>query len=118
MQVMLRKLKILMLIIFVALFACKNNQDKLSSTPLSEIIKDIAKENVLMGPMVGIAGVRPRQWERYETMQSKATDKELLELTNDTNKVVRSYAFHALAERGTTDLFPIVLQHLSDTAQV
>jgi hypothetical protein len=51
-------------------------------------------------------------------LRSKATDKELLALTTDTNAVVRCYAFQALAARNKTALFPIVVQHLSDTATV
>ncbi|RYE52216.1 MAG: hypothetical protein EOP48_16950 [Sphingobacteriales bacterium] len=79
---------------------------------------EIAKTNVLMGDAVGIAGERIKQWDRYEVLRSKATYRELLDLTNDTNAVVRCYAFQALAARRNTDLFSIVVQHLSDTATV
>lgn len=71
-----------------------------------------------MGGAVGIAGERPEQWDRYEVLRSKATDRELLALTNDTNAVVRCYAFQALVTRSKTDIFPIVVQHLSDTTTV
>lgn len=71
-----------------------------------------------MGGAVGIAGERPKQWDRYEALHSKATDKELLALTNDTNAVVRCYAFQAFVTRNKTDIFPIVVQHLSDTTTV
>ena len=109
---------ILVFAVLVGLFACKGKQDKLSSASISEVVRDIAKTNVLMGGAVGIAAERPMQWDRYEVLRSKGTDKELLTLTNDTNAVVRCYAFQALAARRTTDLFSIVVQHLSDTAAV
>jgi len=115
---MLRQSAILIFAVLVGLFACKGKQDKLSSTSISEIVTAIAKTNVLMGSAVGIAGERPKQWDRYEALHSKATDKELLALTNDTNSVVRCYAVQALAERKKIDLFPVALRHLSDTALV
>src|SRR5688572_7417493 len=115
---MLRLNYYIILAILVELFACKEKQDKLSSQSISEIVKDIAKTNVLMGSAVGIAAERPRQWDRYEVLRSKATHKELLALTNDTNAVVRCYAFQALAERKINNLFPVILRHLSDTATV
>lgn len=113
------RLSIILIFAFIAgLFACKGKQDKLSSASINEITREIAKTNVLMGGAVGIAGERPKQWDRYEILRSKATDRELLALTNDTNVVVRCYAFQALATRSKTDLFSIVVQHLSDTTTV
>jgi len=102
----------------VGLFACKGRQDKLSSPSIDEITREIAETNVLMGDAVGIAGERPKQWDRYDILRSNATDSELLALTNDTNAVVRCYAFQALVARSKTDLFPIVVQRLSDTTTV
>jgi hypothetical protein len=115
---MVRLSIILIFAFLIGLIACKGKQDKLSSLPINEITREIAKTNVLMGGTVGIAGERPEQWDRYEVLRSKVTDEELLALTNDTNAVVRCYAFQALAERTKTELFPIVVQHLSDTAIV
>jgi len=115
---MLRLSFILIFALLVGLFTCKGKQDKLSSASINEITIEIAKTNVLMGGAVGIAGERPKQWDRYEFLRLKATDRELLALTNDTNAVVRCYAFQALATRSKTDLFSIVVQHLSDTACV
>jgi hypothetical protein len=115
---MVRPSIILISAFLIGLFACKAKQDKLSSVSINEITTDIAKTNVLMGDAVGIAGERPAQWYRYEVLCSKATDKELLTLTKDTNAVVRCYAFQALAERSRTRLFPVIVQHLSDTTTI
>lgn len=115
---MVRPSAILILAVLVGLFACKGKGDTLSSASIREIVRGIVKTNVLMGSAVGVAAERPKQWDRYEALRSKATDKELLTLTNDMNGVVRCYAFQALTEKKTTDLFPVALQHLSDTATV
>lgn len=115
---MMRQSAILLFVVLVELFACKGKQNRLPSASTSSIVEDIAKTNVLMGSAVGIDGGRPKQWDTYEALRSMATDKELLSLTDDTNGVVRCYAFQALAERKAIDLFPVLLQHLSDTATV
>ena len=115
---MVRQSVILIFSVLVGLFTCKGKQDNLSSIPINEIVKDIAKSNVLMGAAVGIADERPKQWDRYEELHSRATDAQLLTLVNDTNAVVRCYAFQALTERNSNDLLPVVLQHISDTATV
>lgn len=113
------KYLILFVSVMVMLPACKRKPyTDPPSSPISEIVKDIAKTNVLMGSAVGIAGNRSEQWDRYEVLRSKATDDELLSLTNDTNTVVRCYAFQALAEKNYVDVSPVVIRHLSDTATV
>jgi hypothetical protein len=130
----MRNVSLLSFAVVIALLACKGKQegrpaagdvlrepglsnDKRSSS-FRGIVTDIAKDNVLMGSAVGIAGSRPEQWDRYVALRSMATDAELLALTSDTNTVVRCYAFQALVERNTIDLFPVALRHLSDTAAV
>ena len=115
---MTKQSAIFILTLLWGLFACKQKHDKLSSASISEVVKTMAKTNVLMGSAVGYGLQRPEQWDRYVVLRSKATDKELLALTNDTNSVVRCYALQALVERNTTDIFPILLLHLSDTATV
>ena len=115
---MRRQSTILIIVFIIGLLSCKGKRDNLSSASMDEIKNGIATTNVLMGGGIGPAGERPRQWDRYEVLLSKATDKELLTFTNDTNAVVRCYAFQALATRGKTDLFPIALQHIPDTATV
>lgn len=116
---------ILFLSFLIAPFACKQPHSKsaeefknFSSVSIHELTKLIAHDNVLTSDAVGIAGSRPAQWERYEQLSARATAEELVTLTSDNNAVVRCYAFQALAQRKTEDLFPIVLQHLSDTETV
>jgi hypothetical protein len=82
-----------------------------------KLIREIATDNVLKSDGVGYEGIRTDQWKRYETLKSNATDNELKELSNNINTVVRCYSFQALASR-KVDVFPILLQHLSDTAKV
>lgn len=95
--------------------ACK---EKPHSKIVTQLVKEIATDNVLQGPAVGVAGKRPEQWDRFEALKSTASDDELLALTDDTNAVVRCYSFTALAQKNTVDLLPVVLKHLADSAVI
>jgi hypothetical protein len=113
------------LLLIIACSACKSDKQSraiglqpMFSNEIKQLSHDIAAENVLMGVAVGIAAVRPEQWDRYEKLAKLATDEELMALTNDTNAVVRCYAFQALLERRHIDPFHVLLLHLSDTANV
>jgi hypothetical protein len=104
--------------LLAGLFACKHTPNEASSKTIDQLVKEIAEDNVFKGPAVGIAGVRPEQWNRYEGLRLRATETELLKLVNNENAVVRCYAFQALAGRNRNALFPVALQHLSDTTEV
>jgi hypothetical protein len=122
----MKRISFLSFVVVVILLACNGKQQENSSDrkvlkepfTLRTLVADIAKENVLMGGAVGIDGGRPDQYNRFDLLRSKATDQELIALTNDTNAVVRCYAFQALAEKNYIDIYPVVISHLSDTAKV
>jgi hypothetical protein len=113
------------LLLMIACSACKGDKaphgitkQPVFSNAIKTLIHDMAAENVVMGSAVGFAGIRPEQWDRYEKLSRLATDEELTALTDDTNVVVRCYAFQAMVERRRIDPFPVLLRHLSDTAYV
>jgi hypothetical protein len=64
------------------------------------------------------AGVRPQQYDYFSQLQKKATKDELTELTNHPNGVVRCYSFWALTYDSSINLFPIVVRHIMDDANV
>ena len=88
------------------------------SKAASKVVKDIEEINVVMGNAVGFAGKRPKQYDNFVKLKTKATTEELKELTNHPNPTVRSYAFWALSYDHSIDLLPIVLDHINDTALV
>jgi len=83
-----------------------------------KIVKAIAKVNMLMGSYVWESGVRPKQYDNFEQLREQATTNELTALTQHPNPSVRCYAFWALAYNPSVDLYPIVLDHISDTVKV
>src|SRR5687768_2903466 len=101
---MIKQHLILSSFLLLGLLACKEHENRSSSKSISQLTNEIAKDNVLKGSAVGIAGEKPEQWKRYEELKSWTTEADLIALTNDTNAVLRCYAFQALAEKGTTDL--------------
>ena len=112
-------------LIVVLCFGCKSKpinlppiESVLSDVTVGQITDEIAKDNVVKGPAVGVSGERTAQWERFEKLKSQASDKQLLALTRHDNPTVRCYAFAAIVDRGTYDAFPILLEHLHDSVQV
>lgn len=92
--------------------------DKLISNKTNLIIKEIEKVNELMGEMVYANGRRPKQWDNFEKLKKNVSKKELIELTNHPNGVVRTYSFWALSYKKEVDLFPIVKKHIYDTLRI
>lgn len=85
---------------------------------IEKIVKGIAKDNVLKSSGVGIAGAKTDQWDRYISLKTKATNEELINLTDNENGVVRCYSFQALATRKNIDLLPILTKQLTDTTTI
>ena len=82
------------------------------SSKILRTSKRIAEINEVMGSHVGEGGVQSNQYDHYTFLYDKATNLELIELTNHPNGVVRCYAFQGLGERDSISLFPFVLAHL------
>jgi hypothetical protein len=83
-----------------------------------KVVSKIANVNELMGSAVYDSGIKPKQYNNFEELQKKATQTELLELTNHPNGVVRCYAFWALSFNHSVDLFPILIKHIHDTTAI
>lgn len=86
--------------------------------PVAQLVDSIAAQNEVMGSAVGFAGIRPRQYDHFMRLKEKASEQELLDLTGHPNPAVRSYAFWALAGKTPDSLFPVIADHLNDTARV
>jgi hypothetical protein len=93
-----------------------NNLDTIPD--LKEIVNAIAKGNSVESSHIGYGGVPSKQWERYEQLKNKATDAELVTLTDHRNPAVRCYAFQALAAKQSDQTFKVLLKHLNDASVV
>ncbi len=82
------------------------------------LVSAIEKENIIKSEGIGFAGAKNEQWQRYLTLKEKATNEELLQLCKHPNGVIRCYSFLAATTRNNINLFPTLLQHLTDTALV
>lgn len=85
---------------------------------IDKIVNGIAKDNMLKSSGVGYGGVRTDQWDRFVLLKEKATNEELIALTDHNNGVVRCYSFQALATRKDINVFPNLIKHLTDTATI
>ncbi|WP_338378937.1 hypothetical protein [uncultured Flavobacterium sp.] len=105
---------IIILFITISSFAQSNYDDSKISNKTKKAVKKIERVNELMSSAVYSSGMRPKQWDNFETLKETATESELIELTNHPNGVVRSYSFWALSYNKNVDLFKIVKNHLND----
>jgi hypothetical protein len=105
------------LVLILLILSCSRSEEDVSPR-IIKIVDAIALENVLAGEAVGIVGIKPKQYKRYEKLANLATDSELLSLAGHQNGVVRSYAFWALVERNSEFMFETLLQNFDDTTTI
>ena len=111
--------KIATILLFIGLFHLSYAQSDVELRPeIRKLVKKMEKDNMYKSSAVGYAGVRTDQWKRFEKIRVEATEEELIILTDHQNPAVRSYAFQALAEHKSESTFEILLNHVTDTAQV
>ena len=122
---------LLMLICILLIHSCKADSNKslidgLEITPVSnnyhdtsnryiEVINEMTKDGSVCWSE-GFTGKKSLQWVRYEWLSKNASDKQLLELMNNTNAHMRAYAFLSLKNRPGINLKAIVLEHLNDSS--
>lgn len=92
--------------------------EKKISNATKRIVNKIVKGGAVMSEAIGYEGTRPKQYDNFEALQKNATIQELIVLTDHQSPTVKCYAFWALSHRQNIDLFPIVLGHIKDTAEV
>ncbi len=62
--------------------------------------------------------ITPKGHGLLERLQDKATDSELIRLTDYENGAVKGYAFEALTGRKHVDIFRVLLKHINDTTRI
>ena len=89
---------------------------------IQRLVTKLSKEQTLhLGAPVGFAGIAEtnnKYYKLYQKLSSKATDKELVALTNDNTKTVVLYSFLILYSRNYTDLKQVFLKNIKDTSDV
>ncbi|MDR6238775.1 hypothetical protein [Aureibacter tunicatorum] len=85
---------------------------------MSELVKKIAEVNEVQDAHIGYAGSPREQYKRFELLKSKATVKELIDLTNHKNKVVACYASWGLIDKEYEHLDQILNKFLDNDHNV
>lgn len=89
---------------------------------IQRIVSKMRKETTLhLGAPVGSAGIpetNNKYYKLYQKLNSKATDKELVILTNDNSKTIVLYSFLILYSRNYSDLKEVFLKNSKDTSEV
>lgn len=108
------KIAITIIILLISQFSYSQEISK----RIQKVVDKIEEDNMYKSSAVGYAGERTKQWDRFEELKKKATDEELIILTNHKSPAVKCYSFQALAERNNPKTFEILLDHLKDTDMV
>jgi len=66
---------------------------------------------------VGLRADSSLQWARYETLLSKCSEYDLLQLCDNESPVVRSYAFKRLVEKQSSKIFDVLIKNMHDTGE-
>ena len=89
---------------------------------IQNIVSKLKKETTLhLGGPVGLFGVletNNKYYKLYEKLSTKATDKELVLLTNDNSKTIFLYSFLILYSRNYSALKEIFLKNIKDSSEV
>jgi hypothetical protein len=99
-------------------------QDTLSEIrpSIQRITSKLIKETTLhLGAPVGIGGIpetNNKYYRLYQKLGEKATDKELVSLTDDKSKTVVLYSFLILYSRNYPGLKEIFQKNIKDTSEV
>lgn len=116
----MKSIAILLLSIFFSLVSCKYKRfhESVIGGNVLSIVHELEKNDHVATSAWGEGGKPPDQYELFLQLNHLATTKELLELLNYKNGVVRVYSFWALASKKNVDIFPILFEHWKDEAEI
>ncbi len=75
-------------------------------------------DSIIVGGCHNDDAYRSKEWRFFDTLRGVATSDELISLTDHPHPVVRCYAFDALLDRKSPEVFRILLKHLTDRSEV
>jgi hypothetical protein len=118
-----RRFFVAVLLLFVLCLAVVGQTEQNDIRPsIQRIVSKLSKETTLhLGAPVGFSGIpetNNKYYKLYQKLSSKATDKELVSLTNENSKTVVLYSFLILYSRNYSDLKQVFLKNIKDTADV
>lgn len=88
------------------------------SLKVKTIVHQLDKYDRISGALIGHAPRKPKQYELFEKLKSKASESELFELTNHPNPSVRAYGYWALVENNSPKALEVIVKNQSDTVLV
>ena len=117
---MVRHLFIL-LVILLSLYSCKtgssDKKNKFKNISKVALIDSIIKFNAYEGQYEGLTGDTTEQWHYFTEFSKRYSENELIQLCNHQNPVIRCLAFQALADNCSSNVYGILIDHLSDTTE-
>ncbi|MFC0776369.1 hypothetical protein [Terrimonas alba] len=110
-----------MLLILATIYSCKTGSsdktNKFKNISKAALIDSIIKFNAYEGQYEGLTGDTTEQWHYFTEFSKRYSEKELTQLCNHQNPLIRCLAFQALADNCSSNVYDILLNHLSDTTE-
>lgn len=106
----MKQLFILLTVLFICfcIVGCKDKK--------KAILESIIRRNVYEDGSYYRDGLASPQWRNYQEFVQLFSDKEIEELCENDNSIVRTYSFRKLVENRNPHFYKILLNHLSDTS--
>lgn len=95
------------IIILISTFA-------ISCTDINGLIEEIAKEEIMESGHIGYSGAESEQFRKIQILRSKASDKEIRNLTTHDNPILKTCGYLSLIERGLmkpSEAFEVALRN-------
>lgn len=94
------------------------NPEKGANPKINELVNSISEKNILQSKFVGRSTEPSSQYKAFEELMSISDEKQLIQLTDHENGVVRSYAFWALARLKSQTVSDILKKHIKDEEKI
>lgn len=115
------KLLFILLIILATVSSCKFDSaetgNKFKNTSKAALIDSLLKFNAYEGRYEGLTDDTTEQWHYFVEFASRYSEKELTALCSHQNPLIRCFAFQALADNCSPNVYSILIEHLSDTTE-
>ena len=112
------KMKLILTICLLLINQSILGQKKEIDKKVERIVEEIAEARLYVSKEKAWVGGITEQWARFEKLKNRASDDELIILTNHESAVVKCYSFMALVERKHELTFQILIAHILDQQKI
>ncbi len=111
----------ILVVMLAIVSSCKsdssNSKDRFKNISKAALLDSLVKFDAYEGQYEGLTGDTTEQWHYFIEFANRYAEKELIELCTHENPLIRCFAFQALADNCSSNVYSILIDHLSDTTE-